>query len=81
MDNIIINYIQQDLLNDQEEIELTKEDDLLGNGLIDSLGIMKLIQFIEKSYSIKIPAEDLTIEHFMTVEAIEDYLKQFKLSV
>lgn len=79
MSNLIIDYIQKELLNGAETIDLLPEDELLGSGLIDSLGIMKLIQFIETSYEVKIPPEDMVIENFITVEAIENYLQTLKV--
>lgn len=78
MSNKIINYIKEEILNNTEDITIEVDEDLLGSGLIDSLGIMKLIQFIEKSYEVKIPPEDMTIENFISVEAIETYLEQLK---
>ena len=78
MSNLIIDYIQKELLSGAETIDLLPEDELLGSGLIDSLGIMKLIQFIETSYEVKIPPEDMVIENFITVEAIENYLQTLK---
>ena len=74
MDNTILNYIEKELVVSDVPLELSKEDDLLGSGLVDSLGMMKLISFLEKEYELKIPAEDMIIENFITVSAIEDYL-------
>jgi acyl carrier protein len=75
MNNIIINYIKNQLIVGTEDIEIDAEDDLLGSGLVDSLGMMKLISFIEKEFELKIPAQDMVIENFMTVACISDYLK------
>ena len=77
-ENSIINFIQKELLNGHNPIELTTEDDLLGSGLLDSIGIMQLIQFIENANGIKIPPEDMTIENFISVEAMEIYLQTLK---
>ena len=50
------------------------DDDLLVGEIIDSLGMMRLVAFIEETFKIKVPLEDITIQHFRTVEAIDDYL-------
>lgn len=71
---IILKFIQEKLLGAKAEIELTAEDDLLGNGLIDSMGIIKLVGFIEESFNVTIPPEDIIIENFMDVNAIVSYL-------
>ena len=66
------NYISQQLLNGTAEVEA--EDDLLGSDLVDSMGIMLLIGFIEETYQIKVPLEEVTIENFMTITAIDNYI-------
>ncbi|WP_400077198.1 phosphopantetheine-binding protein [Winogradskyella sp. R77965] len=75
MNKTIINYIQNELIVSPEAVDIDAEDDLLGSGLLDSLGMMKLVSFIEKRFELKIPAQDMVIENFMTVACISDYLK------
>jgi acyl carrier protein len=76
MNNNIINYITKELISDQLDGELESSDDLLGSGLIDSLGMMRLVLFVENEYKLKIPPEDMTIENFMTVDHIMSYLEK-----
>jgi len=70
----LIKYISEQLLNNELEEELEAEDDLLGDGILDSLGMMKLILFIETEYKTKIPPQDMVIENFMTINHISQYL-------
>ena len=72
---IIIKYIQDNLLTGKGEIELSPEDDLLGSGLLDSMGEMRLVGFVEETFNIKIPPEDIVIENFMDVKAITNYVE------
>ena len=78
MNDIIIDYIKQQLLSGQVDIDLSPEEDLLGSGLIDSLGMIQLLAFIEEKFEVKVPQQDMTIENFMTVEAIGNYLERLK---
>ncbi|MGB3149316.1 MAG: acyl carrier protein [Maribacter sp.] len=78
MNEILIEYIQQQLLNNEMEDELYADDDLLGDGILDSLGMMKLVLFIEKKFETKIPPQDMIIENFMTVQHISDYVSTQK---
>ncbi len=70
-----MNYITEQVSEDFSDDELDVHDDLLGNGLLDSLGMMRLIQFIETEFNITIPPEDMTIENFMTVFYICNYIE------
>jgi len=74
MTQLLLNFIHQKLLNGRSVIQIVPADDLLGSGLVDSIGMMQLIAYIEEEFKMKVPPEDMTIENFMTVEAIERYL-------
>jgi len=51
------------------------QDDLLLSGLVDSIGVMRLVAFIEEEAALQVPAEDVTIEHFVNIAAISRYLE------
>ncbi|MEM7033542.1 MAG: acyl carrier protein [Chloroflexota bacterium] len=72
----LTKFITAELLVDYEENDLMEDDDLLTTGLIDSLGIMRLVTFIEETFEKKIPYEDITIENFRSVKTMANYLQQ-----
>lgn len=78
MKEVLIKYIQEQLLNNELEEELEAQDDLLGDGILDSLGMMKLILFIESEFDTKVPPQDMIIENFMTVNHISEYISNKK---
>lgn len=78
MNKIILDHITKDLTNEPLEEGLHPDDDLLGGGILDSLGMMKLILFIEEKFEVKVPPEDMIIENFMTVAHISEYLSKKK---
>lgn len=53
---------------------LKGSDSLLENGIIDSVGMLSLVDFLENKYSIKIDEDDLMPENFDTLDAIEEYV-------
>ncbi len=78
MNEILIKYIQEQLLNNELEENIDPDDDLLSGDLLDSLGMMKLIAFIETEFNTKVPPNDMVIENFMTVGHITEYLQKNK---
>ncbi len=76
MNETLLKYIQEQLLNNELDEALEATDDLLGDGILDSLGMMKLILFIENEFDTKIPPQDMVIENFMTVSHISEYLSK-----
>lgn len=75
----LLNYIQEQLLNNELDDDLEAQDDLLGDGILDSMGMMKLILYIETEFNTKVPPQDMIIENFMTVEHIVQYLTKKKV--
>ena len=69
----LARYIAADVLN-QPDVVIGEDEDLLSSGLLDSLSVMSVIHFIEQDLSIDIPAEDVTIENFVSLRAIDAYL-------
>ena len=69
----LARYISADVLN-QPNLVIGEDDDLLTSGVLDSLSVMSVIHFIEQDLEIDVPAEDVTIEHFVSLRAIDAYL-------
>jgi len=66
-------YIQKELLNDSD-ISIEHDQDLLLSGLLDSINVVRLAGHIEKSYGFNIPPEDMIMEHFGSLNQINDYI-------
>ena len=66
----LIEFIKKDLARGKGIGDLSETDDLVEAEVMDSLGIMKLILFLEENFSIKISDEDLTLENFRSVQSI-----------
>lgn len=62
------DFIQAELARGQE-VDVSR-DSLVESGVIDSLGIMKLVAFIEKELKVKIKDDELLPENFETLQAI-----------
>lgn len=74
MDDKITTYIKTELANEPVAF-IEPGEDLVGSGLVDSLGMMRLIAFIEKQFEIQIGPDDMTVENFGTLQSIEAFLK------
>ena len=75
METRILDYIKTELLADGD-FDLAADDDLLGSGLISSMAVFRLISFLEETFSVRIPPEEMTIEHFLTVNAMAAYVRE-----
>ncbi len=68
--DVIREFILSELVQDKSITTLSEKDSLIESGIIDSLGIQKLLIFIEDQISIQIMDEDIIPENFETIEAI-----------
>ncbi|MFW2405973.1 MAG: acyl carrier protein [Gammaproteobacteria bacterium] len=69
----LAEFIRIELLEDPDH-ELSASDQLLLDDIVDSLGVMRLVHFIEERGATSVPAEDVTIDNFATIETIAGYL-------
>lgn len=51
-----------------------RETDLIEEGLIDSLMLVELIMHLERQYGITVAFEDIDLENFKSIKAIEEYI-------
>jgi len=42
---------------------------------VDSLGIVRLIQFLEKTFAVKIPGRDVTTLTFYSIDSVHAYVE------
>ena len=49
-------------------------ESLIQNGVVDSLGIFKLVAFLEETFSIRIPDEEIVFENLESVDRIEKFV-------
>lgn len=69
---IIQEYIANDLLQGTNSGSLKDDDLLIESGIIDSMGIMSLLSFLEEKFSLQIPGDDLIPENFASITRISD---------
>jgi acyl carrier protein len=68
-------YIQEECLSRSSRVELDYGLNLFDAGIVDSAGLISYIGFIEKTFGINIPDEDLLPENFVSINAIADYVR------
>jgi acyl carrier protein len=54
---------------------VTFDDNLLESGILDSLGILDLVHFLEQSFGIILSDEELVAENFQTIARLSAFLQ------
>lgn len=58
------------------DTEVTLDTDLIGEGVLDSTDVMKLVLWIPQTYGFSVETRDMTPEHFGTVRRLVKYVEQ-----
>jgi acyl carrier protein len=70
----IREFLIANFLPDVSADDIGGDDDLLANGVIDSLGLLTLISWVEEHFSISVEDDDLSPDKFRSVDAICAYV-------
>ncbi len=69
----IRDFIRAEIVNDRS-MDLAPDDNLLLSGILDSLAVFRLVAYLEETYEIEIPPQDVTLDHFATLAHIDAYV-------
>ena len=64
------DFVVEELLYASDIDELSVDDELLGSGLLDSMGAAQLMVYIEENFAIQFEPQDLTFDNFNSLSAL-----------
>tara|TARA_R110001583_G_scaffold1956_1_gene14640 strand:- start:5844 stop:6101 length:258 start_codon:yes stop_codon:yes gene_type:complete len=73
-------YICEELAPDIDPASLPTNIDLLSNGVIDSLSLVRFIIWIEEEYGISMDSIDIAPEDFGSVEKVSTFIELHTVS-
>jgi acyl carrier protein len=74
--DVIKQFVIEEFLPDVRPEDLDAEHDLLAGGVIDSLGLLKLIAWIEAQFDVTVDDAALDPDNFRTVVAIDAFVER-----
>jgi acyl carrier protein len=72
--NSIKQHISKNILFSGQDFAADDDASFLENGIIDSLGFMELVAFVEKEYGIKVAPQDLVPDNFDSVNKLSRFV-------
>ena len=67
-------FVRDTFLYMKPKFQLNDDDRLLQKGVVDSMGVMEVLTFMETEFSVTVPGEDLTEENLGSISAMAGYL-------
>jgi acyl carrier protein len=71
----LLDFVKDELLRGRKP-DLKADEDLLSTGIIDSLGILRLVSFIEERFGVQVPDQDVVYENFNNIKVLSEYLEK-----
>ena len=69
-------FVVDEFMPDVSPEELDENFDLLAGGVVDSLGLLKVVAWLESEYGLEVDESELGPESFRTVSSIREYIEQ-----
>ena len=63
------------------QAEISESEDIFQLGFINSLFAMELVMFVEKSFGVTIPNDELRIDNFRTANSMSDLVDRLSVPV
>ena len=76
LQNQIKEFILSEFGGELELESLDIDEDLIKRGVVDSMGVLQVINFIEQTYGLRIGDEEITVENFRSINAITNLIAQ-----
>lgn len=72
--SLLKQFVISEIVVDTTCADIRETESLIDNGILDSLGIIKILTFIEDKFSIKISDDELVPENFETLYSISNLI-------
>lgn len=74
MKDKIRKYIFENFIFEESDNDLKDDDSLLEKGIIDSTGVLEVVQFLEETFEIEVEDEELVPENLDSVNNLVSYV-------
>lgn len=72
----IRDFILENFMAGEGEEALDNDSSFLEKGIIDSMGVLELVAYVEETYGIEIGDDELTPDNFDSVSKLVSYIRR-----
>jgi len=76
MVSAIRTYVRETFLYARPDVALADEGSLLQQGVIDSMGVVELVEFLQGTFGIHVEDDEITEDNLGTIGAIARYVSR-----
>ena len=74
----LIDFIQENLVGTDSTEPVREDTPLIEKGIVDSMGLMQIMGFVEERTGLRIPDGDVRPANFSTVASINELVERLK---
>lgn len=78
--NDVKQFVLENFLPGEDPENLTNDTPLISGGILDSIGTLKLVVFLENHFGITLEAHEAGAEHLDSLDAIETLISSKKVA-
>lgn len=76
IESLIVDFIRDELTDGGPEGVPAVDENLFSSGLVDSVGIVRLIAHLQNELAVTVPPPDLVPANFRTVRVMAGYMQR-----
>jgi acyl carrier protein len=74
----LAKFIENNLIGGERRMTVDDSTALIEEGIIDSMGLMQIVSFLEERAGVRVPDEEVGPDNFETLEAIDQMVKRLQ---
>ena len=72
--NRVRKFVRQNFLYASPDMQVADSEQLLEAGVVDSMGVIEMLEFLQHEFGVTVPDEDVTEENLGSMQAIATYV-------
>jgi len=72
----IKQFIEEEIVDEDEPVEIAHDDRLIERGVIDSMAVMQIVTFLEEETGLRIPDSEVVLENFESVSTMDAMVRR-----
>jgi acyl carrier protein len=77
--NLLLDFINEEVRLDRS-VEVELDTDLLLTGLVDSVGVIEIVSWIEDEFHVEVDPLDVVLDNFQTVDRMLALVDRLRLA-
>jgi len=71
----VLSFVVANFLYMRRNKDLKEDDSLLRNGVITSLGVMELVDWVEETFGVQVEPGEITEQNFDTARSVAQFVR------